>query len=196
MEYNNIKKSYNGKLILDIKKLSIEDGKTYVIMGSNGSGKTTLVKILCGIENIDGNICIKNKDVKIGYAPQKPFVFDMSLMDNLKVVCDIKDRNKVSRKAETLISEFGIEYLKNKNAKRFSGGEKQKLGLARLFMNDYDLVILDEPTSAMDDDSINIAENIIKEYTKNKTLLLITHDIEQAKRFSHEIHILKNGDIK
>ena len=127
--------------------------------------------------------------LEVAYLPQKPYIFDMSLENNLML--NGKDNNKCDEQ----ITKFEIGYLKGKNAKKFSGGEQQKMGLARLMMKDYDLVILDEPTSAMDEVSKNKAIKIIKEYAKNKTLIMITHDLSKVNEIADYTIRLECGKI-
>lgn len=135
---------------------------------------------------------------------QKTYVFNMSLEKNLLINTSkifnfyflykiINRKNELITKMQKLINDFKLQHLSNKNAKKFSGGEQQKVGLARLMMKDYNIIILDEPTSAMDYKSTLNAEKIIKKYVKNKLLILITHDLEQAKRIADEIYIFSNG---
>lgn len=193
---DNIKKTYNNQVVLDIDKLSLEEGKIYIVIGSNGSGKSTLAKILSGLLLDDSGKKLKlvsstnpNKVLNIGYIPQKPYIFDMSMEKNIMI-----NGNDLS-KCNELISKFGISYLKGKNAKKLSGGEQQKMGLARFMMKDYDLAILDEPTSAMDNISRNNALEIIKEYAKNKTLIMITHDLDALDNINGQIIKLDCGKI-
>lgn len=209
----NIKKTYNEKLILDVKDLAFSENNIYAIIGENGSGKSTLAKIIAGIVKTDDNINVYdiftsqledkniNRSNLIGYLSQKPYIFDMSLEKNILVnINKSDDKNKLNQ----LISDFKIDYLKNKNAKKFSGGEKQKLSLARFMIREYKISIFDEVTSAMDTNSIRIAENNILKYFNNeydtegitnKIIIVITHDIEQAKRLTNNILIVKNKNI-
>lgn len=184
IKLGNIKKTYNNQVVLDIENLSFEEGKVYVVIGPNGSGKSTLVKIIAGLI-IDDSGSVKNivsdisgKKLNLGYLPQKPYIFDMSLEKNIML------NGKDKEKAEKLIKTFNLEHLSGRNAKKFSGGEQQKMGLARFMMQDYDLAILDEPTSAMDEFSKNNAIRIIKEYAKNKTLIMITHDLSKVNEIA------------
>lgn len=188
IQFGKIKKSYNGQIVLDIENFSIEEGKIHAITGPNGSGKSTLAKIIAGIMNSDNGKCnLANKS--IGYIPQKPYVFDLTLEKN--IMLNGKDRAK----CEELINRFEISYLKGKRAKGFSGGEQQKLALARFMMKDYDIAILDEPTSAMDEKSQEKAENIILDYAKNKTLIIITHDKSQINKIADKTILMNNGKI-
>ena len=190
----NIKKTYNNQVVLDIKNFSLEEGKIYAVIGPNGSGKSTLAKIIAGLliddsgvkKNVVTDLGIK---LEVTYLPQKPYIFDMSLEKNLML--NGKDKNKCDEQ----ITKFEIGYLKGKNAKKFSGGEQQKMGLARLVMKDYDLVILDEPTSAMDEVSKNKAIKIIKEYAKKKTHIMITHDLNKENEIEEYTIRLECGKI-
>lgn len=188
IKFGKIKKSYNGQVVLDIDNFEIEEGKIYAITGPNGSGKSTLAKILVGIILDDSNKKI-NLSERIAYVPQKPYVFDLTLEKN--IMLNGKDKNK----CEKLIEDFGISYLKNKRAKGFSGGEQQKLALARFMMQDYELVILDEPTSAMDELSQKNAEDIILRYAKGKTMIIITHDKSQINKIADKTISMNNGKI-
>ena len=188
IQFGKIKKSYNGQVVLDIENFSIEEGKIYAITGPNGSGKSTLSKIIAGIMTDDSNKRIAI-DKSIGYVPQKPYVFDLTLEKN--IMLNGNDRDK----CENLINRFEISYLKGKRAKGFSGGEQQKLALARFMMKDYDIAILDEPTSAMDEKSQEKAENIILDYAKGKTLIIITHDKSQINKIADKTIIMNNGKI-
>lgn len=187
IEFGSIKKTYNNQVVLDLTNFSIDNGKITAITGPNGSGKSTLARILAGIISSDDKTI--NCKMKVAYLPQKPYVFDLTLEKNILI--NGGDREK----CEKLINSFGITYLKSKRAKGFSGGEQQKLALARLMMKDYDLVILDEPTSAMDEKSQNVAEKIILEYAKNKTLVIITHDKSQISKIADKTIFMNNGKI-
>ena len=188
IEFGKIKKTYNGQVVLDIDNFSIEKNKIYAITGANGSGKSTLAKIIAGLIPDDTNKKI-SVSMSVGYIPQKPYVFDMTLEKN--ILLNGSDKNKCNG----LIQKFEIEYLKGKKAKGFSGGEQQKLALARFMMQNYDLVILDEPTSAMDEKSQNRAESIIIDYAKNKTMIIITHDKSQINKIADETIYMSNGKI-
>lgn len=188
IQFGKIKKSYNGQIVLDIDDFSIEKGKIYAITGTNGSGKSTLAKIIAGILKDDSNRNIET-GLKVGYVPQKPYVFDLTLEKNILI--NGNDKNK----CEKLINDFGIGYLKGKRAKGFSGGEQQKLALARFMMKDYDLAILDEPTSAMDERSQERAEEIILNYAKGKTMIVITHDKSQINKIADKIINMNGGKI-
>lgn len=193
---DSIKKTYNNQIVIDVKNLSLEEGKIYIIIGANGSGKSTLARIISGLLVDDSGKVIKlvsdkdiDKKLNIGYLPQKPYIFDMSLEKN--ILLNVNNKTKCNQ----LIDLFGITYLKGKNAKRLSGGEQQKMSLARFMMKDYDLAILDEPTSAMDEISKEKAIDIIKKYSKNKTVIMITHDLSKIYNIADKVIKLDCGKI-
>lgn len=192
INFGKIKKTYNGQVVLDIDNFSIEENKTYVITGSNGSGKSTLAKIIANLIPDDNNI-VKSLNIEdkylIGYLAQKPYVFDMNLEKNILI------NNNDKNKCESLIKKFSLEHLRGKSAKKFSGGEQQKMSLARFMMKDYDIVILDEPTSAMDENSKKTAVDIIEEYSKNKTMIMITHDLPCVEHIADYIIKMDDGKI-
>ena len=192
INFGKIKKTYNGQVVLDIDNFNIEENKIYVITGSNGSGKSTLAKIIANLIPDDNNT-VKSLNLEdkylIGYLAQKPYVFDMNLEKNILI------NNNDKNKCESLIKKFSLEHLRGKSAKKFSGGEQQKMSLARFMMKDYDIVIFDEPTSAMDENSKKTAVDIIEEYTKNKTMIMITHDLPCVEHIADYIIKMDDGKI-
>lgn len=188
MRTNAIRKTYKGRLVLDVPSLDLEGGKVYSIVGANGSGKSTLAKILAGITYADeGEGALAN----VGYMAQKSYAFNMSLEKNILINGEDKERCK------KLMEALNISHLANNKAKTLSGGETAKMALARMMMKDYDVLILDEPTAAMDRESVSLAEELIKEYCKQTqcVTILITHSLEQAKRMSDEIIEIDYGKI-
>ena len=188
MKTNAIRKTYKGRLVLDMPSLGLEGGKVYSIVGANGSGKSTFAKILAGIVDADEGECTLTD---VGYMAQKSYAFNMSLEKNILINGDNKERCK------KLMDALNISHLANNKAKTLSGGETAKMALARIMMKEYKVLILDEPTAAMDRESVSLAEELIKEYCKQTqcVTILITHSLEQSKRMSHEIIEIDYGKI-
>lgn len=197
MRIENLKKTYQGRVVLNIDEFNFEKGKIYAVVGANGSGKSTLLKCIAGIVIADNKGFLHiNQNEKIGYMPQNSFAFKMSLMKNLFIGCENTAQNKA--KAQKFIDIFELNDKVKTRADRLSGGEKQKMALIRLMMSDYDYILLDEPTSAMDAKSTAEAENAIKEYCKNTNAccVVVTHSIKQAQRIADEIIFMHEGCIK
>ena len=188
MKTNAIRKTYKGRLVLDMPSLDLEVGKVYSIVGANGSGKSTFAKILAGIVDSDEG---EGALADVGYMAQKSYAFNMSLEKNILINGDDKERCK------KLMEVLNISHLACNKAKTLSGGETAKMALARIMMKDYKVLILDEPTAAMDRESVSLAEELIKEYCKQTqcVTILITHSLEQARRMSDEIIEIDYGKI-
>ena len=188
MKTNAIRKTYKGRLVLDMPSLGLEGGKVYSVVGANGSGKSTFAKILAGITDADEG---EGALTDVGYMAQKSYAFNMSLEKNILINGEDKERCK------KLMEALNISHLASNKAKTLSGGETAKMALARIMMKDYKVLILDEPTAAMDRESVSFAEELIKEYCKETqcVTILITHSLEQAKRMSGEIIEIDYGKI-
>ena len=188
MRTNAIRKTYKGRLVLDMPSLNLEGGKVYSMVGANGSGKSTFAKILAGITDADEG---EGALTDVGYMAQKSYAFNMSLEKNILINGENKERCK------KLMEALNISHLASNKAKTLSGGETAKMALARIMMKDYKVLILDEPTAAMDRESVSLAEELIKEYCKETqcVTILITHSLEQAKRMSGEIIEIDYGKI-
>ena len=190
MVLRNLKKSYNGRRVLELDELSLEKGKIYAVIGANGSGKSTLAKLAAGVLGHDGGR-MEKPDLSIGYMPQKSFAFRMSLRKNMLINGDD------AQCAQELLGALKLGHLSEAKAKRLSGGETARMALARLLMRDYELLVLDEPSSAMDIESTLLAERLIRDY-RDRTgcaVLIVTHSINQAGRIADEVLFLSEGRL-
>ena len=183
-------KTYAGRTVADLPTLEIPEGAVTAVIGANGSGKSTMAKVLAGIEAADGNVR-PLKDVRVGYLPQKPFAFRMTVEQNIA----LNGGDEAQRSA--LMEALGLLSLRRSRAKRLSGGETAKMALARILSGQYDLLILDEPTAAMDMESTLAAEKLIAEHCERTgcAVLLITHSLQQARRLAREVWYLENGRL-
>ena len=192
-----LKKTYNGRTVLDIPETEIPDGSITAVCGHNGSGKSTLGKILAGIVKEDSGKTL-NTGLSVGYMRQSSLPFRMSVKRNLLLNADrhLSKKEKLER-AETLMDAIGLKAYASANAAKLSGGQTERMALARILMKKYDLLILDEPTASMDQEAIPAAEKMICDYRDSTgcTILLITHSAEQAERLADTVINLKDGKI-
>lgn len=180
-------KTYDGRTVLDFPGFSLEPGKIYGVIGANGSGKSTFAKILARVIPADQRgKCFRGA---VGYMPQKNFAFRMSTRANILLSCRDEGR------AEELMDAFQLRLLENKRADRLSGGETARMALARLMMKHFDLVILDEPTAAMDMETTAVSEERILRYVAETgcALVLVTHSLQQARRVADQILFFHKG---
>ena len=189
MKIEAFSKTYEGRQVLDFPGMELEKGKIYAVIGANGSGKSTFAKILGGILLADQRGSVLR--AKLGYMPQKNYAFRMTTKDNILL------NGKEETRANALMDVLQIRYLEKKRADKLSGGETARMALARLMMGTYDLVILDEPTAAMDMETTLLAENLIGGYVKETgcALILITHSLQQAKRLADEVLYFHKGTL-
>ncbi len=183
-------KTYNKRVVLNLPEMELPKGQITAVIGPNGSGKSTFAKILAGIEYADDKRPLLAGS-SVGYLPQKSFPFRMSTEKNI-----LQNGNDRARAAE-LMKALDIGGLAGQSAKKLSGGETARMALARLLMGQYDLLILDEPTSAMDMESTLASERLIADYC-HKTgcaVLLITHSIQQARRMARQVAFLHQGKL-
>lgn len=197
----NICKSYNNVTIIENINFSLEKGETVSFLGKSGVGKTTLFNILAGFEQADkGKIFLQDKDItknkkNISYMTQKHLLIPyLNVLDNVCLSFKIKGVNKkiAYEKAIPMLEKFGLEKHINKYPSELSGGMKQRVAFIRAYLKDSDLMLFDEPFSALD--SIT-KESVYKWFKKmikyeEKTTIFITHDINEAIYLSDKIYIL------
>ena len=191
MKISHFTKTYGSRRVLDVPELELKKGGIYAVIGANGSGKSTMAKILAGILPPDSGEAPIEKSVSVGYMPQKSYAFRMSAEKNILL------RGGDEKKAKEIMQRLGIQGLAKNRADRLSGGETARMALARLMMGSYDLVILDEPTAAMDMESTALSEELIKDCRKETgcTILLVTHSLRQARRLGDEAIFLHCGEL-
>lgn len=190
MKIEAFSKTYEGRQVLDFPGMEVQSGKIYAIIGANGSGKSTFAKILAGILLADKRG--KRTDGRsIGYMPQKNYAFRMSTKKNILL------GGKDAARADRLMDAVQIRHLENKRADKLSGGETARMALARLMMRKYDLVILDEPTAAMDMETTLLSEQLIADFVKESgcALILVTHSLQQARRIADEAWYFHKGKL-
>ena len=183
-------KTYGDRVVLSLPELELPQGTITAVIGPNGSGKSTFARILAGIERADGKKPVLS-GVSVGYLPQKSYPFRMSTEKNV-----LQNGDDPARAAE-LMKRLGIDALAKQSAKKLSGGETARMVLCRILMRPYELLILDEPTSAMDMESTLASEMLIRETCAGQgcALVLITHSISQARRIADRVIVLHRGEL-
>lgn len=201
----NIKKYYQDRLVLDVDKLELKSGKITGVLGPNGSGKSTLMTIIAGLNTPASgfvkynNLNYVNLSDKITYLSHNSYLFNDSVFNNISYPLKFRKYNKKNIEiiVGNLLEKFNIEYLRQKNALKLSGGEKQKVCLARALSFQPELLLIDEPTSNIDPGFIKLIEKTLinENKTNNMTILLVTHNTGQAFRICDDAVFLNNGKI-
>lgn len=200
----NLTKRFDGKTVLDNLNLCLPNVGLIILCGENGSGKSTLLNIIglldkpiLGTVEIDGqNIVIFDEDEAcrfrekyVSYIFQNLNLFEeMTVDENIKIVSGNKDN-------ENLLSLLAIEELKNKKVKELSGGEKARVGIARALMKDSKILLADEPTASIDAESKFKIFDALKELSKNRLVIIVTHDMEMTDIYGDMVLTLSDGHI-
>jgi tungstate transport system ATP-binding protein len=202
--------SYGDKTVLDIPHLDIPDGQVCAFLGPNGSGKTTLLSILANLLTpVSGSVLIIGKEMTNGQNPklrrsvtmvhQKPVLFTATVRDNIAfglraAGCSSRE---IKNRVQQMIEAMKLEDVAEKHAHKLSGGQAQRVVLARALVLELPIILLDEPTSSLDDASRPILLELLKNTNKSKktTLLMATHDLSLLTPLNARIIRLNEGKI-
>ncbi len=212
LRIENVKVSRNGKLVLNIPEFKLEQGEIISLIGPNGAGKSTLLHSVLMLTKFEtGKIFFNNKHVSssgeilnfrrsVSMVLQEPLLFSGSVFYNVATGLKFRGMNRADIKpvVEKYLDMFGISHLSKRSSNEISGGEARRVSLARAFALKPELILLDEPFSALD---VPIRESLIDDLEKvlkdTKTSALIaTHDRNEAMRLSDKISVINNGTIE
>lgn len=205
IEIKKMNKNFKNKKVLEDISLEIGKGEIVSILGSSGCGKSTLAKCLLGLESFSGEVLVDGvpldeylKNKKIAYVPQHYSNFEyLTVYENLLISLD--QPNEGDRKnINYLLKMLGLYGSRNSYPKVLSGGMKQRLSIARALLGDSDILIFDEPLSALDAETKHKIQELLLQIwnTYNKTFIYITHDIEEALFLSHNVVVLESNPGK
>ena len=217
IELKNICKSYHSNGIYEVAlkniNLDLSSKGLISVVGKSGSGKTTLLNIIGSLDNSDfGELIVDGKNIRefsdneldsyrnkyVSFIFQNYNLIDhMSVIDNIKLKMTISydDENRVIYEAEEALKKVGLYKYKNKLPMYLSGGEKQRIAIARAISSDSKIILCDEPTGALDHKTGIEILNILKELSKEKLVIMVTHNIELAKKYSNRIITMEDGEI-
>lgn len=199
-------KVYGEKTVLNIDRLTLIKGKIYGIIGSNGAGKSTMLRIAAGLEEATLGKILYNKDHlsekilrNITYMSQRPYLLRTSVFNNIAYPLKIRkyDKRTIENKVENIMKELKVSDLSSQLAVSLSGGESQKVALARALVFEPKILLLDEPTANIDPNSIELIEKAILKRNKENgmTTIIITHNMGQARRLCDEVIFMDKGKI-
>lgn len=201
LEAVRISKGYEGRKIIEDISLYVKEGEMVSLLGVSGVGKTTLFNIVSGLEKPDeGEVYLDGELItgvggKIGYMQQSDLLLPFkTIIKNVMIPMELKGVKKAERvqKAEEILREFSLLESKDMYPGQLSGGMRQRVALARTFMTDCSVMLLDEPFSALDAITREDMQKWFKQTVKkhNMSTLFITHDIDEAIILSDRIYIL------
>jgi len=202
---DRITKQYANKIAVDRVSCTLKDG-VYALLGANGAGKTTLMRMLCGILTpTSGEITLNGLNTNseeyrnlLGYLPQDfGYYPDFTAMEFLMYISSLKGLDKATAKVRSteLLNLTSLSDVAKKKIKTFSGGMKQRLGIAQAILNNPKLLILDEPTAGLDPKERVRFRNLISDLSKDRIIVLSTHIVSDIEYIANKILIMKSGQL-
>lgn len=206
LKIQNLSKKIKGSFIVNDINFDLKDGDIFGFLGPNGAGKSTTIKMILGlVKPSSGNVWIngfsiledkENALMNIGAMVESPSFYGyMSGYDNLKLYANLYKLS--NNKIDEVLELVNLSNDKNKKVKHYSLGMKQRLGIARAFLNDPKLVILDEPTNGLDPVGIIEIRNLIKKLAKdnNVTFLICSHILSEMQSICNKVAIINKGRV-
>lgn len=202
---DRVTKQYQNKIAVDRVSISLKPG-VIGLLGANGAGKTTLMRMICGIlKPTGGTITYEGMDVSeemyrdvLGYLPQdfgyypgftgREFLLYMAALKGI-------DKKTAQRKCDELLEVVNLKNVANKKIKSYSGGMKQRLGIAQAVLNNPQILILDEPTAGLDPKERVRFRNLIAELGKDSIVILSTHIVSDVEHIADRILMMKSGQF-
>jgi ABC-2 type transport system ATP-binding protein len=204
---NKLSKHYGNKIAVDCFETSISDG-VHALLGANGSGKTTLMRMLCDVlRPTSGNVLLDGTGISVmgeqyrellGYLPQNfGYYPNFTGWDFMMYLAALKGLPKMTavQRCEELLRLVGLFEVRRKKIKTYSGGMRQRIGIAQALINDPKILILDEPTAGLDPKERAKFRNIISDLSANKIVLLSTHIVSDIEYIADDIIIMKQGKL-
>jgi len=199
------------KDVLYIESLGIEREKLTCIVGKSGGGKTTFLKLLNNMYSYEqGSIKFKNREIRsynpidlrreVPMLPQNPEIFSGTIKDNFVLTQKYAEKcNKHKQHFEEILKRVGMEnHNLSDDAEKLSGGEKQRIALARIMLLDPEILLLDEPSASLDDETEELIIKLVVDYIKNKngTLVMVTHSKHIAQKYGEVVVTINDGIIE
>lgn len=205
IKIENLSKKFDTLIAVDNLSMDVQKGEILGLLGPNGAGKTTLINMICGLSDVtSGEIFFQNKNTvkntraMIGVCPQEN-IYWPKLTCNEQIVFMGKmygiSSKRVRKRSQELLDFLGLFEKSNVQAINLSGGMKRRLSICLALIHDPEILILDEPEAGLDPPSRILVRNYIKSLTKEKTIIITTHNMDEADRMSDRIAIMNKGRL-
>ena len=205
----NLKKIYKERKVLDVSRLTVKQGEILALVGPSGAGKSTLLRILGFLEKpTSGQLYFHNRLCgsewpqmaqrrKVTMLFQDPHLLRRTVYDNVEYGLKIRGNNDSGDRVQDIIEQLGLSELTAAQARTLSGGEAQRVALARSLVIEPEILLLDEPTSNLDPYNISLIEKMISRVNREQqmTIVIVTHNVFQAKRLADRVGLLMDSKL-
>jgi ABC-2 type transport system ATP-binding protein len=209
LEVKNLVRKYGDHTAVDHLSLQVERGEVFGLLGPNGAGKTTSIRIMCGLLKPDsGEVFIHGRQVppggsklarsRVGICPQENILWNkLTCFEQLVFSARMYNvsRSLARSRADRLLGEMGLGAKRNKLASTLSGGMKRRMNVIMAIMHDPDIMVFDEPEAGLDPQSRVLVRDFIRETALHKTVIVTTHNMDEADRIAHRVAIIDAGRL-
>lgn len=208
LQTQNITKRYGSLTAVDHLSLEVREGEVFGLLGPNGAGKTTSINMLCGLLRPDsGQVLIRGKTIqdgdvstrsRVGVCPQEVVLWKtLTCLEQLQFIGEMYGLKggEARRRGEQLLKDLDLEEKKNSLARTLSGGMQRRLNLAMALVHDPEILVLDEPEAGLDPQSRVLVREYVKSLARRKTIILTTHNMDEADRMADRVAILDHGQL-
>jgi ABC-2 type transport system ATP-binding protein len=209
LEVVNLVKKYGDLTAVDYLSLKVRQGEVFGFLGPNGAGKTTSIQMMCGLlKPTSGEVYVKGQRIlsggkadtrsKVGICPQENILWNkLTCYEQLVFSASMYSvpLNQARSRARRLLGEMGLNSKRNKLAGTLSGGLKRRMNVIMAMMHDPEILVFDEPEAGLDPQSRVLVRNFIKEIARDKTVIVTTHNMDEAERIAHRVAIIDSGSL-
>ena len=211
IEISDLRIKRNERVVLDVERLSIPRGETLTVVGPNGAGKSTLLLTLASLlKPANGEIRFNGRSLsqwneleyrrKVSFVFQSPLLLDMTVEQNIGLGLKFRGmpKDEIRQRVGRWVKDLGVESLLGRRAGQLSGGEAQRVSLARAFVLEPELLLLDEPFAALDPPTrTKLQDDLIAVLgEKHRTAVFVTHNLNEAAKLSHRIAVIVGGVLR
>ncbi len=208
LQVENLVKRFGSLTAVDSLSLEVQAGEVFGFLGPNGAGKTTSIRMMCGLLKPDeGRVLLHGKPLlggdpettsRVGVCPQEIVIWKkQTCMEQLLFIADMYgvSRKTAKQRAESLLEQMHLSEKRNKLAKTLSGGMQRRLNLILALVHDPDIIVLDEPEAGLDPQSRVLVREFIQDMASRKTVILTTHNMDEADRVADRVAIIDHGKL-